>query len=169
MESLKHVVLCLVISVLCRAAANGQEAQPQYPLPEKLVHHGDTSFYIRKATEFLRQAPGHPLAPRVMYELMMVAAVKDNGKLAKEMRQKLILDHIKGLHGLFLLRSFEKEDDYRKFKCASIRYSSVESFGFSPPAWPELKTVTKQEFDASLLFKLMGMLSEKFCSTKSGL
>jgi len=121
MKSLRHVVLCLVISVLCRAAANGEDAQPQYPLPEKLVHHGDTSFYIQKATKFLEQAPEHPLAARVAYELMMVAAVKDNGKLAKEMRQKLILGHIKSLHGLFLLRSIEKEDDYRKLLMAAAK------------------------------------------------
>lgn len=54
---------------------------------------------------------------------------------------------------------------YKKTAC-SIRYSSEDSFRLSPPAWPELRTVTKQEFDPSLLFKMMGMLVEKFKSAE---
>ena len=45
-----------------------------------------------------------------------------------------------------------------------VRYGSANSIKFAPPAWPTLKVVTEEKFNASILFKIVAKVMEVFVS-----
>ena len=55
-----------------------------------------------------------------------------------------------------------------KFELRDIRYGPADSVKFTPPAWPEAKTVTAETFDIAYFFKFFGKVMEIFSSSKGG-
>lgn len=53
-----------------------------------------------------------------------------------------------------------------KFECRDIRYGPADTVKFSPPPWPEVKTVTAEQFDIPYFFKVFGKIAEMFSSEK---
>jgi len=49
-----------------------------------------------------------------------------------------------------------------RLTCTDLRYGPVDSFDFSPPAWPQLPVVQQEKMDASALFRMFAVAATVF-------
>ncbi|WP_045221077.1 tetratricopeptide repeat protein [Desulfonatronum thioautotrophicum] len=101
-------ILLLSLLFIGSALANGA-----YPKPEKFLEHDDPAGYAQAAMDFLAENPDSAFAPRVAFDLLMVATVFHNTQYADMMTKLMVLDYAQSLQARYFRSTFPDADSYR--------------------------------------------------------
>ena len=108
-------------------------AATDYPRPEPYLEHGDPAGYAQAVMDFLERHPDSNFAPRVAFDLLMVATVFQNQPHAQKMQRLFVLDYPQSLQARYFRSTFANAGDYRQ-----LLSRLLDEFSREPsPAFPE--------------------------------
>lgn len=107
------LVIVSCISVLLVVLLSTAFAQKNYPAPESYLKQNDPESFALEAMDFLAEHPDSHMAPRVAFDLYMVAAVFQHSLYEAKMEEVLALDYPQSLQGNYFRSTFSDADAYR--------------------------------------------------------
>ena len=115
---MKHVVrMALVLAVLCGpvlSAPPDTDAET-FPLMEKYLRKGKIREYVADAMAFVAADPKSPYAPRVVFDLHLLAGLQGDASRANVTRIALVLHYSDSPYGMHLFNAFKDGEAYRTF------------------------------------------------------
>ncbi|MGE4551046.1 MAG: hypothetical protein AAEJ57_06615, partial [Opitutales bacterium] len=85
------------------------------PLFEEYLQGGRTAAYVEDARAFLSSNPQSLYAPRVAHDLLVLGTTLRNEQLVMESKRRLLLDYAASAQASYLLSTFSKPENFRKF------------------------------------------------------
>ena len=123
MKLVVHMVL--VLAILCTpalSAAPDTDADT-FPLMEKYVRKGKILEYVADANAFVQANPKSPYAPRVIFDLHILATLRGDAAKASATKVALVLSYADSAYGLHLFKAFKDGEAYRKFLVGALQVS----------------------------------------------
>ena len=117
---MRRATVVLVVAALLPSARGGERADPPFPMPEPYLGNRDPDGYAKAAGKFLDEHADSPYAPRVAFDLLMVATVYRNQALAEKVRSQLLLLKPSSLHAAYLRSTMKEAKDYREILSAEM-------------------------------------------------
>jgi len=107
------------ILLLCVLFSPSTFSANDYPRPEEYLQpteleQGDPAGYAKAARDFLASHPDSSMAPRVAFDLLMLAKVFQDLPALAEMRRLLALDYAQSLQARYYRSTFANAEDYRR-------------------------------------------------------
>lgn len=109
--------MVVAVLVLCAPAALAapDKGEENFPLIEKYIRAGEVREFIADATAYVRANENSPYAPRVMFDLYMLATLRDDAKTADSAKAMLVFRYPESAYGMHLFKAFADAEAYRTF------------------------------------------------------
>jgi len=107
------LMACICLVVLPAISANAATAS--FPLMEDYLLKGKVAEYLKDATAFLESNSSLKVAPRVAFDILMVAERLKNKNLTNQMKAILIFEYSQTIQGSYVLSSFKDAKEFRTF------------------------------------------------------
>lgn len=113
---------CVLPFLAASTPATAQEAT--FPMSEDYLPSGKISEYLGDALNYLDRNRSGKFAPRVAFDLLMVANYISNRALSDVMKAFILFEHSQSLQSYYVLSSFKDVEDFREFlaKQADTRF-----------------------------------------------
>jgi len=112
----------LVLAVLYTPALSAAQDTDgeNFPRMEKYLRAGKIREYVADATAFVQANPKSPYAPRVVFDLHILAGLQGDADKVNATRIALVLHYSDSAYGLHLFKAFKDAEAYRKFLLGAL-------------------------------------------------
>jgi len=107
------LMACMCLFVLPAFSANTETAS--FPLIEDYLLNGKVAEYLKEATAYLESNSSSKVAPRVAFDILMVAERLKNKNLSNQIKAILIFEYSQSIQGSYVLSSFKDAKEFRTF------------------------------------------------------
>lgn len=147
-SSVGWAILAALMPGMGRADESPSAASPD---PSGYYAGGRMFAYKTKAREFLEANPQSEAAPRVLFDLAMLALAEGNKPAADDVRRQLIFSHPSSVYARWCLPTWPSADEYRKFLGAQFQAKRAELVGPSGKAYSQAVRMGMEQWGETFL------------------